>query len=72
MQVPAFEEPSFQFLRQGSWMPEVQAILGDNRLIHQGVFLALPDAENQPYHQDGVHLDTHVHKSPHAVNGAFA
>lgn len=50
-------------------MPVVRQILGkDVALIHKGMFLSLPGAETQEYHQDGVHLNTQYQKPCHAIN----
>jgi ectoine hydroxylase-related dioxygenase (phytanoyl-CoA dioxygenase family) len=50
-------------------MPIVREILGqDVVLIHKGVFMSLPGAEGQGYHQDGVHLTTQYQKPCHAIN----
>jgi len=72
MELPAFELPQFDFLndiQKAPWMPIVRQVLGDDVvLIHKGCFLSLPDASNQPYHQDGPHLHTTAQKPCHAVN----
>lgn len=72
MELPAFEGPEFGFLtdlKRAPWIPLAQSILGKNVvLIHKGVFLAMPGAETQPYHQDGVHLTTHTQRDCHAIN----
>lgn len=72
MELPAFEEPQFSFLadiRKAPWMPVVREILGkDVVLIHKGMFLSLPGAEQQVYHQDGPHLTTQYQKPCHAIN----
>ena len=50
-------------------MPVVRQILGkDVALIHKGMFLSLPGAEMQEYHQDGVHLNKQYQKPCHAIN----
>jgi len=73
MTMPLFDEcPSFQFLwsQNAFWMPVVREILGCEQvtLVHKGCFLALPGAEVQVYHQDGLHLNEKVQKPCHAVN----
>lgn len=72
MELPVFDEPRFSFLtdiRLAPWMPIVRQILGEDVvLIHKGVFLSMPDAESQIYHQDGPHLNTKIQKPCHAVN----
>lgn len=72
MELPAFDGPNFQFLTdlaQAPWMPVVKQILGEEvALIHKGVFLSMPGAEAQDYHQDGPHLSTKVQRPCHAVN----
>lgn len=72
MELPAFDQPQFKFLtdvKKSPWMPIVKEILGkDAVLIHKGIFLSLPGAERQDYHQDGVHLTTQYQKPCHAVN----
>ena len=72
MELPAFESPAFSFLTSldaAAWMPLVRQILGDDvTLIHKGVFLSMPGAEHQVYHQDGPHLNSKVQRPCHAVN----
>jgi hypothetical protein len=72
MELPVLEEPRFMFLtdiKKAPWMPIVREILGkDVMLIHKGMFLSMPGAAPQPYHQDGVHLTTHYQKPCHAIN----
>lgn len=72
MELPAFEESKFSFLndtRKSPWMPLVRAVLGkDVVLIHKGMFLSMPGAERQSYHQDGPHLTTAYQKPCHAIN----
>jgi hypothetical protein len=71
MELPALDTPAFRFLTVGKapWMPVVREILGkDVALIHKGMFLSLPGAEPQEYHQDGPHLNTQYQKPCHAVN----
>ena len=72
MELPAFDTDAFKFLTDLSvapWMPVVRQILGkDVVLIHKGMFLSMPGAEAQPYHQDGVHLTTQTQRECHAVN----
>ena len=72
MELPVFDTPEFEFLtdlKKAPWMPVVREILGkDVVLIHKGMFLALPDAEGQVYHQDGVHLTKQYQKPCHAIN----
>ena len=72
MELPAFDQPEFSFitnLKKTPWMPVVRQILGkDVVLIHKGVFLSMPGAETQNYHQDGVHLTTQYQKPCHAIN----
>jgi hypothetical protein len=72
MELPAFEAPTFSFLsdlQKAPWMPIVREILGkDVVLIHKGMFLALPGADRQVYHQDGLHLTTNYQRDVHAIN----
>ena len=72
MELPAFEKPEFDFitnLKKTPWMPVVRQILGkDVVLIHKGIFLSLPGAETQSYHQDGLHLTTQYQRPTHAIN----
>ena len=72
MELPAFDGPEFSFitnLKKTPWMPVVRQILGkDVVLIHKGIFLSLPGAETQSYHQDGLHLTTQYQKPCHAIN----
>jgi len=72
MELPAFESPAFSFLtslEKAAWMPVVRAILGEEvTLIHKGVFLSMPGAEHQVYHQDGPHLNSKFQRPCHAVN----
>ncbi len=72
MELPQFDNPEFSFLtdlKKAPWMPVVKEILGkDVCLIHKGIFLAMPGAEKQNYHQDGVHLTSQYQKSCHAIN----
>ena len=72
MELPVFDTSAFDFftdLKKAPWMPIVREILGkDVVLIHKGMFLALPDAERQVYHQDGVHLTTQYQRAVHAIN----
>ena len=72
MELPTFDTPEFRFLtdlKKAPWMPIVREILGkDVALIHKGMFLSLPGAERQDYHQDGPHLTTQFQKPCHAVN----
>jgi ectoine hydroxylase-related dioxygenase (phytanoyl-CoA dioxygenase family) len=72
MELPDFDTPTFSFLsnlKKAPWMPIVREILGkDVVLIHKGMFLALPGAERQVYHQDGVHLTTQYQRDVHAIN----
>ena len=72
MELPAFDRPEFSFitnLKKTPWMPVVRQILGkDAVLIHKGVFISMPGAETQNYHQDGVHLTTQYQKPCHAIN----
>lgn len=72
MELPAFEVPPFTFLSdlyKAPWMPIVREILGkDVVLIHKGMFLALPGADRQVYHQDGLHLTTQYQREVHAIN----
>ena len=72
MELPAFESPVFSFLtclENAAWMPVVWQILGDDvTLIHKGVFLSMPGAEHQNYHQDGPHLNSKIQLPCHAVN----
>lgn len=72
MTLPDFDTPQFSFLtdlKKAPWMPVVHSILGkDVVLIHKGMFLSMPGAEAQPYHQDGVHLTTQTQRDCHAVN----
>jgi hypothetical protein len=72
MELPIFDTDAFSFLNdlQGApWMPIVRQVLGsDVVLIHKGVFLSMPGAEAQVYHQDGTHLTTKSQRPCHAVN----
>lgn len=72
MELPAFEKPEFDFItnpKKTPWMPVVRQILGkDVVLIHKGIFLSLPGAETQNYHQDGLHLTTQYQRPCHAIN----
>jgi hypothetical protein len=72
MELPVFDTDAFSFLSdlQGAaWMPIVRQVLGpDVVLIHKGVFLSMPGAEAQVYHQDGTHLTTKSQRPCHAVN----
>ena len=72
MELPAFESEVFDFLtdlQKAPWMPVVRTILGDDVvLIHKGCFLAVPGAEAQEYHQDGIHLTTQSQRPCHAIN----
>ncbi|GKY97990.1 hypothetical protein MPSEU_000757100 [Mayamaea pseudoterrestris] len=72
MELPAFDEPVFDFitdLKKAPWMPIVREILGKNvMLIHKGMFLSMPGALPQPYHQDGLHLNQQYQKPCHAIN----
>jgi ectoine hydroxylase-related dioxygenase (phytanoyl-CoA dioxygenase family) len=72
MELPVFDNPAFQFLadvKKAPWMPIVREILGkDVALIHKGMFMSLPGADPQEYHQDGPHLSTQYQKPCHAVN----
>ena len=72
MELPAFESPEFGFLtnpKKTPWMPVVRQILGkDVVLIHKGIFLSMPGAETQNYHQDGLHLTTQYQRPCHAIN----
>mmetsp|Transcript_33653 Transcript_33653/g.69993 ORF Transcript_33653/g.69993 Transcript_33653/m.69993 type:complete len:251 (+) Transcript_33653:102-854(+) len=72
MELPAFDEPAFNFLtdlKRAPWMPVVRTILGkDVVLIHKGMFLSMPGADHQQYHQDGVHLSTQTQRDCHAIN----
>jgi len=72
MELPAFDSKAFAFLtdlKKAPWMPIVREILGPTvSLIHKGIFLSLPDAETQDYHQDGPHLSSQTHKPCHAIN----
>ena len=72
MEIPAFDDSLFSFLtdiKKAPWMPLVREILGkDVVLIHKGMFLSLPGAERQVYHQDGLHLTTQYQKPCHAIN----
>jgi hypothetical protein len=71
MTIPAYDTPSFNFLRDGDapWMSVVKQCLGDEcKLIHKGCFLSLPGSHHQVYHQDGVHLNEKKQLSPYAVN----
>ena len=72
MELPAFDEPRFQFLTDFSktpWMGVVRQILGEDVvLIHKGVFLSNPGADAQEYHQDGPHLTTQYQRPCHAIN----
>jgi ectoine hydroxylase-related dioxygenase (phytanoyl-CoA dioxygenase family) len=59
----------FSFASIHSWMPIVREILGKEVvLIHKGMFLSLPGAGAQGYHQDGLHLTTQYQKPCHAIN----
>ena len=50
-------------------MPIVKQILGkDVSLIHKGMFMSLPGAAAQDYHQDGPHLTTQYQRGCHAIN----
>jgi len=66
---PAFPSPAVT-RADANWRPVAEAVLGGGRcdLIASGVFLALPGAETQTYHTDGVHLEKKRHAAPHAVN----
>ncbi|GAX25376.1 hypothetical protein FisN_5Lh473 [Fistulifera solaris] len=72
MELPQFDNPEFGFLtdlKKAPWMPVVKEILGKEVcLIHKGIFLAMPGAEKQNYHQDGVHLTSQYQKPCHAIN----
>jgi hypothetical protein len=72
MELPVFDNPAFRFLsdvKKAPWMPIVREILGkDIALIHKGMFMSLPGADPQEYHQDGPHLSTQYQKPCHAVN----
>jgi hypothetical protein len=72
MELPAFDEPRFQFLTNFAktpWIGVVKQILGDDVvLIHKGVFLSNPGADAQEYHQDGPHLTTQCQRPCHAIN----
>jgi hypothetical protein len=72
MELPAFDTNEYSFLtdqKRAAWMPIIHKLLGeDAQLVHKGCFLSLPGSESQVYHQDGVHLNTRVHKPCHAVN----
>jgi hypothetical protein len=72
MELPVFDEPQFSFLthlKNAPWMPIVREILGkDVVLIHKGMFLSMPGAAAQFYHQDGVHLTGQYQKPCHAIN----
>jgi len=72
MELPVFDSPPFSFLndtKTAPWMPVVREILGkDAVLIHKGMFLSMPGAEKQNYHQDGTHLSTQYQKPCHAIN----
>ena len=72
MELPAFDEPRFQFLTDFAktpWMGVVKQILGEDVvLIHKGVFLSNPGADAQEYHQDGPHLTTQCQRPCHAIN----
>ena len=72
MELPEFDTEAFSFLtdlKKAAWMPIVHKILGDDPLlIHKGCFLSLPGAENQVYHQDGLHLNKRTHKPCYAIN----
>lgn len=72
MELPQFDTREFNFLtdlKKAPWMPVVKEILGkDVCLIHKGIFLAMPGAEKQNYHQDGVHLTSQYQKPCHAIN----
>ena len=72
MELPVFESSVFSFLTSletAAWMPVVWQILGDDvTLIHKGVFLSMPGAEHQNYHQDGPHLNSKIQLPCHAVN----
>lgn len=50
-------------------MQVVRQILGEDvSLIHKGVFLSMPGASHQVYHQDGPHLTTQSQRPCHAIN----
>ncbi len=72
MELPIFDTSAFDFLndlQKAPWMPVVREILGEDVvLIHKGVFLSLPGAEPQAYHQDGPHLTTQTQRACHAIN----
>lgn len=72
MELPIFETIQFGFLtdlKKAPWMTVVKEILGNEVcLIHKGIFLAMPDAEKQSYHQDGIHLTSQYQKPCHAIN----
>jgi hypothetical protein len=72
MELPVFDTPEFSFLtnpKKTPWMSVVRQILGkDAVLIHKGMFLSLPGAVTQNYHQDGPHLTMQYQKPCHAVN----
>jgi len=72
MELPVFDEPAFDFLtdlKKTPWMPIVREILGDGAvLINKRMFLYLPDAAKQVYHQDGIHLTNQYQKPCHAIN----
>ncbi len=72
MELPQFDSTEFGFLtdlKKAPWMPVVKEILGKEVcLIHKGIFLAMPGAEKQNYHQDGVHLTSQYQKPCHAIN----
>lgn len=72
MELPVFDQKEFDFLndpKRTPWMPVVKALLGNDAvLIHKGIFLSLPGAETQNYHQDGLHLSTQYQRPCHALN----
>ena len=72
MELPIFDTEEFAFLTDPNktpWMPVVHQILGKNAtLIHKGMFLSMPGAETQVYHQDGTHLTDRFQKPCHAIN----
>ena len=72
MELPIFDDQKFSFLTDihgAAWMPIVREVLGPEvTLIHKGIFLSMPGAEAQEYHQDGPHLTTKSQRPCHAVN----
>lgn len=72
MELPEFDTKTFWYLndiKRAPWMPLVREILGKEVvLIHKGMFLSMPGAEKQRYHQDGPHLTTQYQKPCHAIN----